>query len=301
MKRNLFITALALAVALGNTSCKGNQATVSEGDEAAMSDRAGGTLYAKSGDYVDRDLKLPAFDGIEVNLGIKAIVKTDNGGQKVKAHIAKELARYFKATVKDGTLHLTFDTKRNINTGNREVAVVYVTVPSIDELKASVAGSVVCNGELKTRGELKVEASSAGSVSLSSVSCRNFTAEMSSAASLTVDRLRAGEVDLDANSAAAMKLRGVEARDVDLDASSSASVTLEGNAGKTAHFDVSSAASVKASGLKAASVTAEASSGASLSCYATEQISAKGSSGGSVKYAGRPTVVDINDAVKAAD
>lgn len=301
MKRNLFITAIVLAVALGSTSCKDNQATVSESNEVAMSDRSGGVLYVKSGDYVDRDLKLPAFDGIEVSLGIKAVVKTGNGGQKVKAHIAKELARYFKATVKDGTLHLTFDTKRNINTGNREIAVVYVTVPSLDVLKANVAGSVVCEGELKTRGELKVEASSAGSISLSSVSCRNFSADMSSAASFTVGRLKAAELDLDANSAAGMKLRGIEARDVNLDASSSANVTLEGNAGKTAHFDVSSAASVKASALKAASVTAEASSGASLSCYATEQISAKGSSGGSVKYAGRPTVVDINDAVKADD
>lgn len=299
MKGKLLITALIFALGLGVVSCSGNKKAVDMGEESWKHLDEKGIIHVRNPYYRDKDLDLPAFSAIDVQRGIKAVVKFADGKQKVRAHIPTELMPYLQASVKGGTLRLTFEGINNVNINNGNQPMVYITVPSLHTINVSAGGGADCSGDLKINKDLKVESSSGGSVSLSSASCQNLRVSATSGSNLQIWKVKTDQVKLDANSGANVDIRGIKAQSLDCVASSAANVNLDGDAGKSVSYEASSAANVKASGLKARAVNANASSAASVACNASESIKGRGSSGGSVKYSGRPGDIDINRAVKS--
>jgi len=112
-------------------------------------------------------------------------------------------------------------------------------------------------------------------------------ADLESNGVITSDRLI-----LDSSSGADIKVN-VKAGELECDASSGADIRVAGTADMLI-ADASSGSDIKARDLEVKKCIAEASSGADITVNVSEQINAKATSGGDVKYIGNPTVVKKN-------
>jgi hypothetical protein len=104
--------------------------------------------------------------------------------------------------------------------------------------------------------------------------------------------LKGNTLVLDLSSGGGMTLDLVY-KDIKMEGSSGANAKLSGRA-KTFHVSASSGSNIDARNLDAVNCEARASSGANISMVATGEISARSSSGGSIRYAGNPGRRDIN-------
>ena len=104
--------------------------------------------------------------------------------------------------------------------------------------------------------------------------------------------IKANDFDADASSGASIKI-GLDADNIDVDVSSGANITLRGNVGSI-DVEASSGASYHGLELSAEEVNVDVSSGASAKVWATKSLDAEASSGGSVRYKGNPSDLDLD-------
>lgn len=126
----------------------------------------------------------------------------------------------------------------------------------------------------------------------------------SSSASLTTQNLiETDHLKINASSSAKIKV-AFKAEKASCRASSSSTVNLKGNT-KQLHAHVSSSASILAEGLKASKIDADASSSGKIIVNPQDELVAHASSSGSIKYLGKPMVLDASTSssgkVKRAD
>jgi len=117
--------------------------------------------------------------------------------------------------------------------------------------------------------------------------------DVSAGASVFGEESISGEnMEIDASSGASVKV-AINVKDTEVDVSSGATSSISG---KTNHLevDVSSGASFKGSELEAQDVEVSVSSGASAKVWANKSLEAEASSGGSVKYKGDPSELDLD-------
>ncbi|MBK8624191.1 MAG: DUF2807 domain-containing protein [Saprospiraceae bacterium] len=91
----------------------------------------------------------------------------------------------------------------------------------------------------------------------------------------------------------------LQCNEVIANSSSGSSMTLEGKS-KTATFDASSGSKISASSLEVNIAEADVSSGANISLNAAKKLKADASSGGSIKYKGKPDDVNINSGMSGS-
>jgi len=106
------------------------------------------------------------------------------------------------------------------------------------------------------------------------------------------DTIQAEEMSLDASSGASVRI-DLECNNLDVDVSSGASLRLKGST-ETQKADVSSGASYNGVEMIAEKVKIDASSGASAKVFASKEIKAEASSGGSIKYKGDPDKTNLD-------
>ena len=114
----------------------------------------------------------------------------------------------------------------------------------------------------------------------------------SSGASVKTDTIKAEMLKLASSSGARLEVNGVSASRIDVNTSSGASVEVSGSAAH-AGLDASSGARIKGAELTVADADASASSGASISVSVTDNLSADASSGGSIRYGGKPQFSNV--------
>lgn len=175
--------------------------------------------------------------------------------------------------------------KVNIVQGSAESVKVTANAEYISELVTEVE-----NGTLVIRW--------AGKVSFKK---RNATVDVvatdlnrivaSSGASVKTDTIKADKIALASSSGAKLEISSISAAKIDLNSSSGASIVVEGTA-QRADLDASSGARIKGSNLTVAEAAASASSGASVLVTVTDKFSADATSGGSIRYGGKPQFSD---------
>ncbi|ASK31855.1 DUF2807 domain-containing protein [Chryseobacterium sp. T16E-39] len=155
-----------------------------------------------------------------------------------------------------------------------------------------VMNSSNVSAKIYTKDFTKLEANSAGKITLKDKFTQEKTEiEISSAGSISGD-IEANNLDISAGSSSSFDGK-IWAVDLGIDASSAASISLSGKS-KNADITSSSGSSISAENVIAENVKAEASSGASVEISATSKIEANASSGGSIDIRKKGNVTVVN-------
>lgn len=194
---------------------------------------AGARMVSDSskGERVSKTVKIGDFDEIETSMGVDVIFTQKANPGTAKVEISGDMADRLQVKCEGGTLKLYFSSGNNNFSffnfnSNSGPAVVRVSSPRLDRIKASSSGSVTVEGDLKCTGELQVKASSSGDVKLDNVTCSSLDIECSSSGSVNVETL-SGNLEADASSSGDILIYSVKGKKLEADASSSATINIK--------------------------------------------------------------------------
>ncbi len=191
----------------------------------------------------------------------------------------REVAKFTGIDAREGI-------KVNIVQGTAESVKVTAHPDYINDLLTEVEG-----GTLVIRWARKVNFKSRNAtVDVVATDLNRIVA--SSGASVKTDAIKADKMALASSSGAKLEISSISASKIDLNSSSGASIVVEGTA-QRADLDASSGARIKGPNLTVGEASASASSGASVSVNVVDNFSADASSGGSIRYGGKPQISDV--------
>ena len=223
-----------------------------------------------SGDTTIETRNVGQFTGIQASAGIK-VNFTQAKNQKVTVETDPGMAQYIFTDVENGILKVYIKAK---NKGNLRIrkALVTIEAPRLNKITTS---------------------SGASFATLNTIQEDNFEVAASSGSSLNAELNAKNSVNADINSGANLKI-DVNSKYLVVTANSGSSSVFTGKA-DSASFDVSSAATVNAQNTIVKNVQASASSAGNVKVNSSESISTNTSSGGSVKFAGAPKNIKMDN------
>ncbi|MBV8328224.1 DUF4252 domain-containing protein [Chryseobacterium sp.] len=205
------------------------------------------------------------FSGIQVSTGVNVIFKQEKP-TSVKVIADSDKLQYIVTKVEGGILKIYIDNKGTKSLRFRNLSV-NVSSPKMSSIDVSSGSNFTV---------------------VNSIQENNMAIDASSGANITGDFKISTSVDVSASSGANIRA-GITAANIDIKSSSGSSISLNGNA-DTGIVDISSGAVCKADDLKFARLEAEATSGGSLTVSVSDKLKVRASSGGSVRYKGRPEI-----------
>ncbi|MCT2407268.1 DUF4252 domain-containing protein [Chryseobacterium antibioticum] len=205
------------------------------------------------------------FSGINVSTGVNVVFNQESP-TNVKVIADADKLQYVITRVENGVLKVYIDNKGQKNIKFRNLSV-NISSPRMDNIKVS---------------------SGANFRVVNSIKENSMSIDASSGANVKGDFKITNAVDIAVSSGSNIRL-GVTAGSVMVKASSGSNATIEGKA-NSGIIDISSGALCKADELKLDELEAEATSGANLSVNVSRRLKVRASSGGLVKYKGRPEI-----------
>ncbi|KMQ59311.1 hypothetical protein ACM46_19470 [Chryseobacterium angstadtii] len=205
------------------------------------------------------------FSGIQVSTGVNLVFKQESP-TNVKVIADADKLQYIITKVENGILKVYVDNKGTKNLRFKNLSV-NVSSPRMDNVKVS---------------------SGANFNVVNSIREENISIDLSSGANIKGDFKIANTADISTSSGANIRA-GITAGTIMVKASSGSNAAIEGKA-TSGIIDISSGALVKADELKLVQLEAEATSGGNLSVNVSDRLKVKASSGGLVRYKGRPEI-----------
>lgn len=205
------------------------------------------------------------FSGIDVRTGVNVVFKQEKT-KSVKVIADADKLKYIVTKVENGILNVYIDNKGEKNLKFKNLSV-NISNPDLSVVKASSGGNFKA---------------------VNLVKATDLDAEATSGSSINGDFLVENDAKVTVTSGATIKTN-LKADDISFVGTSGSSATLEGNA-DFAKFDVSSGASCKAEKLVTNTAEVESTSGSSLSVTTQKKLTARASSGGSIRYKGNPEI-----------
>lgn len=205
------------------------------------------------------------FSALEVSTGIILNFKQESPSS-VKVIADADKLQYIVTKAENGVLKVFVDNKGQKNLKFRNVTV-NVSAPAMNDIKAS--SGAIFNA-------------------VNEVSEKNLRIDVSSGAVVNGDFTVADRTEAELSSGAVIN-SAIDTKNLVIKASSGAAANLSGNA-DTGMIDGSSGSVCNAERLKFDILETEATSGAVISGHAIEQLKAKASSGGIIKYKGNPRI-----------
>ncbi|AZA80975.1 hypothetical protein C1637_10770 [Chryseobacterium lactis] len=205
------------------------------------------------------------FSGIQVSTGVNVVFKQEKP-TSVKVIADSDKLQYIITKVENGVLKIYIDNKgvRNLRFKNMSVNVSSPRMSSIDV--SSGSNFTVVN----------------------SIQENNMRIDASSGANVTGDFKISGATDISASSGSNVRA-GITTGNIAVKSSSGSNTSLNGSA-ESGTIDISSGAVCKADDLKLTYLETEATSGGNLSVNVSGKLKVRASSGGLVKYKGRPEI-----------
>ncbi|MGG5210646.1 GIN domain-containing protein [Chryseobacterium sp. MIQD13] len=205
------------------------------------------------------------FSGINVSTGVNVVFKQESP-TNVKVIADADKLQYIITKVENGILKVYIDNKGTKNLKFKNLSV-NISSPRMDNIK--VSSGAIFSG-------------------VNSIKENNMAIDVSSGANLKGDFKISNTLDIGTSSGAIIRA-GVTAGTITVKASSGSNTAIEGKA-DSGIIDISSGAICKADELKMDNLEAEATSGGNLSVNVSTRLKVRASSGGLVKYKGRPEI-----------
>jgi len=205
------------------------------------------------------------FSGIYVSTGVNVVFKQESP-TNVKVIADADKLQYIITKVENGVLKVYVDNKGTKSLKFKNLSV-NISSPRMDNIKVS---------------------SGANFNVVNSIKENNMAIDVSSGANVKGDFRVDNTLDIGTSSGANIRA-GVTAGTITVKASSGSNTAIEGKA-DSGIIDISSGALCKADELRLNNLEAEATSGGNLSVNVSTRLKVKASSGGLVKYKGRPEI-----------
>ncbi|MFC3159650.1 protein of unknown function [Chryseobacterium arachidis] len=221
---------------------------------------------SKTNSYVNGEFRnVGNFSGIHVSTGL-VVNFTQENPTSVRVVADADKLQYIVTKVEDGVLKVYVDNKGQKNLKFKNINI-NVSSPKINTIKTS-SGAIFNAVENIRENNLTVDVSSGSVVNGSFTVSEKANVELSSGAVINSE---------------------INTKDINIKGSSGSAANLSGKANWGA-VDVSSGAVCNAEGLKFNVLDAESTSGAVVSGHAVEELKAKASSGGIIRYRGNPKI-----------
>ncbi|ROI01003.1 DUF4252 domain-containing protein [Chryseobacterium sp. G0240] len=219
--------------------------------------------------YINGEVRnVGEFSGIDVSTGVNVVFKQEKP-TNVKVIADADKLQYIITKVENGMLKIYIDNKGVKNLRFKNLSV-NVSSPRMDKISVSSGSNLTV---------------------VNSIQEKNMNIGASSGANLTGDFKIANAAEISISSGANMRA-GVTSGTISLKSSSGSSINLKGKA-DSALIDISSGAVCKADDLQLNNLETEATSGGNLTVNVSGKLKVRASSGGLVRYKGRP-VIDAN-------
>jgi len=205
------------------------------------------------------------FSGINVSTGVNVVFKQESP-TNVKVIADADKLQYIITKVENGVLKVYVDNKGTKNLKFKNLSV-NISSPRMDNIKVSSGANFNVVNAIKEN---------------------NLAIDVSSGANVKGDFKIDNTLDIGTSSGANIRA-GVTAGTITVKASSGSNTAIEGRA-DSGIIDISSGALCKADDLRLNNLEAEVTSGANLSVNVSMKLKVKASSGGIVKYKGRPEI-----------
>jgi len=205
------------------------------------------------------------FSGIQVSDGVNVVFKQESP-TNVKVIADSDKLQYIITKVENGVLKVYVDNKKTKNLKFKNLSV-NISSPRMDNIKASSGANFNVVNAIKEN---------------------NLVIDASSGANVKGDFKISNTLDVGTSSGAVIRA-GITAGNIMIKASSGSNTAFEGKA-DSGIIDISSGALCKADDLRLDNLEVEATSGANLSVNVSTKLKVKASSGGMVKYRGRPEI-----------
>ncbi|WP_336965472.1 DUF4252 domain-containing protein [Chryseobacterium contaminans] len=205
------------------------------------------------------------FSGIQVSTGVNVIFKQEKP-TSVKVIADSDKLEYIITKVENGVLKIYIDNKgvRNLRFKNLSVNV---SSPRMESIDVSSGSNLTIVNSIQEKN-MKIDASSGSNIT------GDF--KVSNAATISV-------------SSGSNIRAGITAGNIGIKSSSGSNMSLSGKA-DSGTIDISSGALCKADELKFTSLETEATSGGNLTVNVSDKLKVRASSGGTVRYRGRPEI-----------
>ena len=227
---------------------------------------------------VNKEVSIPSFNKISVAQNIEVICDITNPSGKAKISTTAAGGKYLKVEVKNGELLIHYDLPNDFYKSKEELATtIHISANSLQEIELSSAASLTLNGDLKEKGDVSIELSSAASINAGNIECAKLEIEASSAGSFQAKTITAN-LDIESTSGAQIQIEALKGN-LDIEATSASQVTIGNVTATETEIESTSASQIAISNLNSRKLKIEASSGSTVQANGTwDSISQSASS-----------------------
>ncbi|AZA78250.1 DUF4252 domain-containing protein [Chryseobacterium sp. G0186] len=205
------------------------------------------------------------FSGIQVSTGVNVVFKQENP-TSVKVIADSDKLQYIITKVENGVLKIYIDNKGTRSLRFRNLSV-NVSSPRMDNITTSSGANLTVVNSIKEN---------------------NMSIDASSGSNVTGDFIISKVTDVSVSSGSNIRAK-INTGNIAIKSSSGSNTALSGKA-DSGTVDISSGAVCKAEDLQLSYLEAEATSGGNLTISVSDKLKVRASSGGLVRYKGRPEI-----------
>ncbi|MGU3375497.1 DUF4252 domain-containing protein [Chryseobacterium sp. M5A1_1a] len=205
------------------------------------------------------------FSGIQVSTGVNVVFKQESP-TSVKVIADSDKLQYIITKVENGVLKIYIDNKGTRSLRFKNLSV-NVSSPRMDNITTSSGANLTVVNSIKEN---------------------NMSIDASSGSNVTGDFIISKVTDVSVSSGSNIRAK-INTGNIAIKSSSGSNTTLSGKA-NSGTVDISSGAVCKAEDLQLSYLETEATSGGSLTISVSDKLKVRASSGGLVKYKGRPEI-----------
>ena len=221
-----------------------------------------------TGNVITENRKISNFSKIYAATSIQVEYVPSDGAPRAEVTVDEAYKDFLKTEVKGNELKIYFKTdKKNRSTNIMGKASVKVYGPLATSYDASTSASITILKDIETSGELKLEASTSGSVIFKgSILAGSLSVEGSTSGSIHANNVKVlDDADFDLSTSASCKFYSISAKEIDVDASTSGSLSISSGSTKKIDVDASTGARIDLRSVSCTNVHVEKNTGASVS------------------------------------
>ena len=221
-----------------------------------------------TGNVITENRKISNFSKIYAATSIQVEYVPSDGAPRAEVTVDEAYKDFLKTEVKGNELKIYFKTdKKNRSTNIMGKASVKVYGPLATSYDASTSASITILKDIETSGELKLEASTSGSVIFKgSILAGSLSVEGSTSGSIHANNVKVlDDADFDLSTSASCKFYSISAKEIDVDASTSGSLSISSGSTKKIDVDASTGANINLRGVSCTNIHVEKNTGASVS------------------------------------
>ena len=220
-----------------------------------------------TGNVITENRKISNFSKIYAATSIQVEYVPSDGAPRAEGTIDEAYKDFLKTEVKGNELKIYFKTdKKNRNTNIKGKASVKVYGPVATSYDASTSASIVITKDIETSGELKLDATTSGSIIFrGSILAGSLSVDGSTSGSIHAGTVKVlDDADFDLSTSASCKFASISAKEIDVDASTSGTLSISSGSTKKIDVDASTGAKIDLRSVSCTNVHVEKSTGASV-------------------------------------